>query len=235
MVMSASLAFGQGTDSQGVEDQIFVLDEFQVTAMENLAARAIPGVTPVAFSTIDKDDIINRLASQDLPLALNVTPSVYATNSGGGAGDARINVRGFDQRNVAVMINGVPINDMENGWVYWSNWDGVGDVASSIQLQRGMSNLNLAVPSIGGTLNILTDPAAHDLGAQAKVEVGSNRFVKATFVAHTGLIKEKLAISAALVRKTGESYIDGVWTDAWAYFIGASYKANEYNTYEFYA
>ena len=56
-----------------------------------------------------------------------------ATNQGGGAGDARINVRGFNQRNVAIMINGIPVNDMENGWVFWSNWDGVTDVTSSIQ------------------------------------------------------------------------------------------------------
>ena len=59
-----------------------------------------------------------RLGSQDIPMILNTTPSVYITQQGGGAG-ARINVRGFNQRNV-VMINGVPQNDMENGWVYWS-------------------------------------------------------------------------------------------------------------------
>ena len=40
---------------------------------------------------------------------MNLVPSVYATNQGGGAGDARINVRGFNQRNVAVMINGIPL------------------------------------------------------------------------------------------------------------------------------
>ena len=84
-----------------------------------------------------------RLGSQDLPMALNLTPSVYATQQGGGAGDARINVRGFNQRNVAVMINGVPQNDMENGWVYWSNWDGVADASHSIQMQRGLSAVNL--------------------------------------------------------------------------------------------
>lgn len=203
--------------------------------MDVLAARAVPGLTPVAFSTVDKDDLQKRLASQDLPLALNTSPSVYATNAGGGAGDARINVRGFNQRNVAIMINGVPVNDMENGWVYWSNWDGVADVASSIQIQRGMSNLNLAVPSIGGTLNILTDPAAHDFGGLAKLEIGSDGFLKSTVVGHTGLINDKFAASAALVRKVGDSYVDGVWTDAWAWFVGASYKANEFNTFEFYA
>ena len=58
----------------------------------------------------------------------------------------RINVRGFNQRNVKnVMINGVPQNDMENGWVYWSNWDGVGDLTSSIQIKRGLSFVNLSL------------------------------------------------------------------------------------------
>ena len=131
-----------------------------IDALEVFATRAIERKTPVAFSNVSKVQIQNQLGSRDLPLVLNVTPSVYATAQGGGAGDARINVRGFSQRNVAVMINGVPVNDIENGWVYWSNWDGLGDASTSIQLQRGLSAVNLATPSIGGTLNVITDPSA---------------------------------------------------------------------------
>jgi outer membrane receptor for Fe3+-dicitrate len=233
MTVPTSLVMGQNSD--GDTDPVFELEAYEVTGLDTIAVRAIPGLTPVAFSTIDKDDLADRLASQDLPLALNTSPSVYATTAGGGAGDARVNVRGFDQRNVAVMINGVPVNDMENGWVYWSNWDGVGDVASSIQLQRGLSNLNLAVPSIGGTLNILTDPAAKEAGGLAKVELGSDNFLKMTAVVHTGIVNEKFAFSGAIVRKTGDSYIDGVWTDAYAYFLGASYQVNDNNKLELYA
>ena len=90
--------------------------------VEVLASRA-SDKTPVAYTNVTKEEFETRLGSQDIPMILNTTPSVYATQQGGGAGDARINVRGFNQRNVAVMINGVPQNDMENGWVYWSNWD----------------------------------------------------------------------------------------------------------------
>ncbi|HIN01863.1 MAG TPA: TonB-dependent receptor, partial [Candidatus Marinimicrobia bacterium] len=97
----------------------------EMTGLEVLASRA-DEKTPVAYTTVTKAEMEFRLGSQDIPMSLNTTPSVYATQQGGGAGDARINVRGFNQRNVAVMINGVPQNDMENGWVYWSNWDGVG-------------------------------------------------------------------------------------------------------------
>ena len=128
-------------------------DVVALSALEVLASRA-DETTPVAYTNVTKEEMEIRLGSQDIPMILNTTPSVYATGQGGGAGDARINVRGFNQRNVAVMINGVPQNDMENGWVYWSNWDGVGD-ASSIQMQRGLSAVNLS--SIGGTMNIITD------------------------------------------------------------------------------
>ena len=110
------------------------IDVVALSALEVLASRA-DEKTPVAYTTVTKEEMEIRLGSQDIPMSLNMTPSVYATGQGGGAGDARINVRGFNQRNVAVMINGVPQNDMENGWVYWSNWDGVGDATSSIQMQ----------------------------------------------------------------------------------------------------
>jgi len=206
----------------------------ELSALEVLASRA-DAKTPVAHTTVSKAEMEFRLGSQDIPMALSTTPSVYATQQGGGAGDARINVRGFNQRNVAVMINGVPQNDMENGWVYWSNWDGVADAAHSIQMQRGLSAVNLATPSIGGTINIITDPTAHEKGGKYKQEVGAGGFLKSTFNYNTGLIGDKLALSFTGVRKTGEGVIDKTWTDAWAYYMGASYQANKDNRFELYA
>ncbi len=200
-----------------------------------LADRAKPRETPVAFTDVKKVEIVSRLGSQDIPLILNTTPGVYASAQGGGSGDSRINIRGFNQRNVAVMINGVPVNDMENGWVYWSNWDGLGDVTSSIQVQRGLSAVNLAVPSVGGTMNIITDPAAIKPGVIFKTEAGTANFAKRTLVANTGLINNKFAFSTAVVRKIGDGLIENTWTDAWAYYIGMSYIANKHHKFDFYA
>ena len=208
-------------------------EAIELSGLEVLASRADER-TPVAYTNVTKADMEFRLGSQDIPMSLNTTPSVYATQQGGGAGDARINVRGFNQRNVAVMINGVPQNDMENGWVYWSNWDGVGDVAS-IQMQRGLSAVNLATPSIGGSMNIITDPTALSSGGKFRQEIGAGGFVKTTLNYNTGLIGDKMAFSGTIVRKTGDGVIDKTWTDAWAYYIGASYAMNETNRFELYA
>ena len=207
----------------------------QLEALEVFASRAVERKTPVAFTNVDKVQVQRELASRDVPMVLNTTPSVYATMQGGGAGDARVNVRGFNQRNVAIMINGVPVNDMENGWVYWSNWDGVGDATSSIQMQRGLSAVNLATPSIGGTMNIITDPTANARQVLAKQEVGNDGFLKSTVSVSTGLINGKYAFTVSGVRKTGDGYYDGTWTDAWAYYAAGAWNINEKQRIDFYA
>jgi iron complex outermembrane recepter protein len=236
---SSVIGYADGSQSVNVSGDATVnfslsVSALELSAVEILASRA-SDKTPVAYTNITKAEVEARLGSQDIPMILNTTPSVYATQQGGGAGDARINVRGFNQRNIAVMINGVPQNDMENGWVYWSNWDGVGDATSSIQMQRGLSAVNLATPSIGGTMNIITDPTSLNRGGKFKQEFGAGGFLKTTANYNTGLINDKMAFSATIVRKTGDGIMDGNWTDAWAYYFGASYAISDGNRLELYA
>jgi len=238
-ITASVIGYADGSQSVNVNGDATVnfsldISALELSAVEILASRA-DEKTPVAFTNITKADVEARLGSQDIPMILNTTPSVYATQQGGGAGDARINVRGFNQRNIAVMINGVPQNDMENGWVYWSNWDGVGDATSSIQMQRGLSAVNLATPSIGGTMNIITDPTALNRGGKFKQEFGAGGFLKTTANYNTGLIGGKMAFSSTIVRKTGDGIVDGNWTDAWAYYFGASYAISDGNRLELYA
>ena len=116
----------------------FRLSSIKLNEVRVVADLATERKTPVAFSTIPMKKINEELASQDIPMVLNSTPGVYATQTGGGDGDARITIRGFNQRNVAVMIDGIPVNDMENGWFDWSNWVGLDAVSSYILVQRGL-------------------------------------------------------------------------------------------------
>lgn len=200
-----------------------------------IASRAKRRETPVAFTDLSKSEITEELGSRDIPMVLNSTPGVYATMQGGAAGDARINVRGFDQTNFAIMINGVPVNDMENGWVYWSNWDGLGDATSSVQVQRGMGASNLAISSVGGTVNIITDAASFSKSASFKQEVGNDGFLKSTINANTGLMNDKFAASATFVRKTGDGFADKTWTDAYAYFLGLSFLPHDKHKFDLFA
>lgn len=215
--------------------QNFELEEgvLESQAIQVVGSRAQYRETPVAFSDISKQQIVEELASRDLPMLLNNTPGVYATEQGGGAGDSRINIRGFNQRNVSVMINGVPVNDMENGWVYWSNWDGLGDATSSLQVQRGLGASRMANPSVGGTMNIVTDAANQKPGISIKQEFGIGNFLKSTVIGNTGKIGD-FAATVTAVRKTGDGVVKNVWTDAWAYYFSVSYDLNENHSFDFY-
>jgi hypothetical protein len=117
---------------------------------------AIDRKTPVAHMTLKPAKIEAELAGRDMPMILNSTPGVYATSAGGGEGDAEVRIRGFQGNFVGVLLDGIPVNDMENGWVYWSNWFGLSTVTRSMNVQRGLGASKLAIPSIGGTINILT-------------------------------------------------------------------------------
>ena len=134
--------------------------------------------TPVAVSTIKAAEIQEKLGTQEFPEILKNTPSVYATKGGGGFGDSRINIRGFAQENIAVMVNGMPINDMENSRVFWSNWAGLSDVTSAMQVQRGLGSSKLAVSSVGGTINVITKSSDMKEGGSISSGFGNANYLK---------------------------------------------------------
>jgi hypothetical protein len=190
-----------------------ILDEVVVTA-----DIAIERETPVAFSNIPSVKIREELGAQDIPMILNSTPGVYATEAGGGDGDARISIRGFDQKYVAVMLNGIPVNDMENGEVYWSNWFGLDLVTQTMQVQRGLGASKISIPSVGGTINILTKGIDAEKSLKIRQEVGNNGFLRTTMGLTSGRLKNGWGISLAGSYKEGDGWVDGNFTQAYFYY-----------------
>lgn len=188
----------------------------QITVIADIAKER---ETPVAFSNIPTKKLDEELAAQDLPMMLNSTPGAYATQSGGGDGDARITIRGFNQRNVAVMLDGIPVNDMENGWVYWSNWFGLDLVTKTMQVQRGLGASKLAIPSIGGTINILTKGIDSKRSVRIRQEIGNNAYTRTTVGLTSGRLKNGWGVSAAGSFKKGEGWVDQNHTKGYFYYL----------------
>jgi len=192
-------------------------DNASLGEVQVVASQAQERETPVAFSAVNEVKLRETLSNRDLPMILNETPGVYATQGGGGTGDSRINVRGFDQRNVAVLVNGVPVNDMETGAVFWSNWD-LGDVTKSLQVQRGLSASKIAVPSVGGTINVLTRGFDDKRSVLARLETGSNNYRKASLMLSSGTLKNDWAFTFYGSRRTSDGWVEKAYDDAWTYF-----------------
>jgi outer membrane receptor for ferrienterochelin and colicin len=222
--ISQEISISGDTDLGNIvlKSSFFGLEEIYV-----IASVAVDRKTPIAVSTIKAEEIELKLGSQEFPEILKSTPGVYATRAGGGFGDGRINIRGFSSENVAVLINGIPVNDMENGRVYWSNWAGLGGVTSQMQVQRGLGASKLAVPSIGGTINIITKTTDVEVGGSVYTEVGNDNYRKFGLTYSTGIMKNGLATTISVDKTEGDSYIDGNEFTSFSYFINLSKRFND--------
>ena len=229
--VSQEVAVAKGVDNIGtvkMKSDAVGLDEVSVIASVAIARR-----TPVAVSTVNPVVIQEKLGTQEFPEILKATPSVYATKQGGGYGDSRVNVRGFNSRNIAVMINGVPVNDMENGWVYWSNWAGLADVTRSMQVQRGLGASKIATPAVGGSINILTTTTDAKKGGSIFTMVGNDGTTKSGFSLSTGLNEKGWAVTVTGAQSKGDGYVDGTSYKGYSYFMNISKRINEAHTLAF--
>lgn len=185
--------------------------------------------TPVAISQIDAATIEVKLGNQEFPEVLKTTPGVWATKDGGGYGDAKINMRGFKTENIAALINGIPVNDMEWGGLYWSNWAGLSDVTASMQTQRGLGAAIVSVPSVGGTINITTKTLDVKRGGNVFYGMGNDGLNQIGFSVSTGLMKNGWAITLLGSRKWGDGYIQGTNFNAYTYFLNISKRINDHH------
>lgn len=188
---------------------------------------AVQRKTPVAVSTISAETLELKMGGQELPELLKSTPGVYATKDGGGYGDAKINIRGFKAANSAVMVNGVPVNDMEWGGIYWSNWAGLSDVTRSMQSQRGLGANKVSVPSVGGTINIVTRSIDAQRGGTAMFGIGNDGGYELSFSVSTGLTKNGWAMTLLGGKKWGDGYIQGTNFEAYTWFVNISKRIND--------
>ncbi len=188
---------------------------------------AVQRKTPVAVSSLSAADIEYKLGTQEFPEVLKSTPGIYSTKSGGGYGDAQTRLRGFQSANVAVMINGVPVNDMEGGTVYWSNWAGLADVTRSIQVQRGLGASKVSSPSVGGSINIVTNTIDAKRGGMASYGMGNDGLYNIAFSISSGLTKKGWAISVMGAKRWANGYIQGTDYSAYNWFVNVSKRIND--------
>ena len=223
---TASFYFAQ-EEKQGSEKNI---DEVVLVGVADIAKDR---KTPVAVSTVKSAQIIERLGNQELTEVLNTTPSVYATKSGGGFGDGGITMRGFESRNIAVMVNGMPVNDMEGGAVYFSNWTGLSDVTSTIQVQRGLGSSKLAIASVGGTMNFITRAADMKKGGVVRIGVANNDYHKASFSYNTGKTENGWSTSFLMSRTAGSYYVQNTDFESYAYYFALGFEPNKKHNFQF--
>lgn len=224
---------GKEGETTDLGEILLTPDQIGIEEVKVFASIAVSRKTPVALSKIEPLQIEEKLGTQEFPEVLKSTPGVYATKQGGGFGDSRINLRGFEAANIAVMINGVPVNDMEWGGVYWSNWAGLSDVTRSMQVQRGLGASKVAAPSLGGSINIVTKSTDVVKGGNISYGIGSDGYTKIGFAVSTGLTEKNWAITLLGSKTAGNGYVQGTEFESYSWFVNISKRINDHHQISF--
>jgi len=206
---------------------------YQMSPVIVTATQATQRKSPVTFSNLTPQNLRERYSVQDVPVLLSELPSIttYSEN-GNGIGYNYINLRGFDQRRISVMINGVPQNDPEDHNVYWIDFPDLLSSTDNIQVQRGAGTAFYGPPAIGGSVNLVTNPFGGEPGVTLEAMAGFQQFgdssksfplttkkYGASFT--SGLVEGRYMFYGRLARITSDGYRTNAWVDMNSYFFGA--------------
>jgi iron complex outermembrane recepter protein len=178
--------------------------------------------TPATFANLERSAIREHQGTQDIPVILADLPSsTFYSESGNNTGYTYLNIRGFDSRRIAVLINGIPQNDPEDHNVYWLDFPDIAASLGSIQVQRGAGSAFYGPPAIGGSVNLVSQAFGAERGLTVDAGGGSynTRRYAASFT--SGLVDNRYAFHARISSIRSDGYRDLSWTEFSSFFFGA--------------
>ena len=180
--------------------------------------------TPIAFTNINKNQIIYKNLGQDLPIIISMSPSLVTTSdAGAGIGYTSLRIRGTDPTRINVTINGIPLNDSESQGVWWVNMPDFSSSLENIQIQRGVGTSTNGSSAFGASINLKTSSFTKSPYFETNNTIGSYSTLKNNFVFGTGLIKNKFSFDGRISKISSDGYIDRASSDLKSLFIQGSY------------
>ncbi|MBU0475118.1 MAG: TonB-dependent receptor [Bacteroidetes bacterium] len=206
------------------EANIVSLEKLPYTSQTVLVEGSIGevGVTPMAFAKVTQENIEESYVHQDVPEYLSYLPSTtFYSESGNGIGYNYLSIRGFDQRRIAISVNGIPQNDPEDNNVYWHDMPNILSSVGMIQVQRGAGAGVIGYPAVGGSINIITSNFSDKPTTVLGVDIGNYNTRKYSAAFGSGLINDNYSIYINLSKTLSDGYRDLSWVDFNSFYLSA--------------
>ncbi|MFA7228861.1 MAG: TonB-dependent receptor [Melioribacteraceae bacterium] len=154
----------------------------------NLGEVIVTSQRPVIIKSSSVFDVnlerIEATGGADISKAVGFEPGVYISSSS--KNESKIYLRGFDQRDISVFIDGVPIYQPYDGLVDLSNLPV--NVIGKITVSKGMPSLLYGANSMGGTINLISKTCDYPFTADLNLEHGFAQKASAGFNGTTGSV-----------------------------------------------
>lgn len=217
-------------DAAAADSLLWQGDTLTLREVTVSASFSSPKRSPLRLSTVTDEMLRERATVRTYPELLQHIPSLYATSESGSYGDARLNIRGFKQENIAVLLNGIPISGLTSGNMYWNNWMGLADATYAIQVQKGIGSSMLSDSSVGGSVNIMTAVSSETPSVEAGAYASHYGTAKGYVKYDSGRLPHGWGISLMASYVGGHGYVDATDVSSFAYMLNISKQIDRYNT-----
>ena len=192
---------------------------------------SVNNIIPVFTTTVDLLD--NELQSQDISGLLQSSRDVYVNQAGFNFSAARYRLRGYSSENTRLFINGIPVNDPENGWTIWSYWGGLNDVTRYPETSFGISNSAATFGSVGAYSFISALPSEKKTGGRISYAATNRSYRnRAMYTYNTGLNNKGWGfLISGSSRWSDEGYVPGTYYSAGSYLLSIEKKVNSKHTF----
>ena len=181
--------------------------------------------TRMNVTNITQEELQLREPDLELPMLLQGIPGVFAySDAGSGLGYTYLKIRGFDQRRVGVLFNGIPFNDPEDHQVWWVDMPDLASSVQDIQVQRGITNSIGGMTAIGGTVNIVSANLSDKPGGMFSLNAGSYGFSRQMISYQTGKLGKGFKSMIRLSRQESDGYRDRSGHEGWGVFWSGQYE-----------
>lgn len=169
-------------------------------------------ITEIANIKEIKGEEIEKRGATDPVQALETVPGVFYTI--GAKGEANLQLRGFSQKQVVIMIDGIPINLPYSGQIDLSHFPLAG--LAKIKVIKGTSSTVYGSNTMGGIINLITQTPTEKTDLHLSLNHGNN-------------VKQKFAFSLGKKWKRIGFWISGEYRSSDGFHLSHKYepKKNE--------
>ena len=167
--------------------------------------------------------------SADISGLLQSSRDIFVSTAGYTFGAARFRIRGYDSDLSAVTMNGVSLNDMESGRVYWSSWGGLNDALRNTANINGISISNFSYGGLGGSTNMEVRASSYAPTTKFTYSYANKSYnQRLMFTYATGMMENGWAFTFSGSRRWAQTgYSLGTPYNAFSYFLSVEKKFND--------
>jgi iron complex outermembrane receptor protein len=182
---------------------------------------------PIAQSIVQKDELEEVYNGEQPTFYLeDLTPAIFSYSESGTklANYGSMRLRGMNQERINMTLNGVPLNDMIDHGVFFSNFTDISNSFESVQVQRGVGTSSNGVASYAGSINFETiNIEDREQGGRLELGAGSYDSYRMNASLSSGMINEKWSFYGSYSRILSDGYRYHTGTDAHSFFFSGGY------------